>query len=138
MKKGIEVWADYDAEGRWCLRIKKKKGKFSVDEITEIATEYEEDFYAVIIKAISDEMGQYFDDIEQGDYITLYQATDFLRNEVCTWEDTEELRKRGINYKNDGLFKPRCNNNEDDFRDWNCIRHFKYCPYCGKKIVIKE
>lgn len=137
MKKGIEVWSDYDNAGRWCLRIKKKKGKFTLDEITEIATEYEEDFYAVIIKAISDEMGQYFDDIEQGDYITLYQATDFLRDEVCTWENTESLRKKGINYNNDGLYKPSCNNDEDVFRDWDYIRHFKYCPYCGKRIVVK-
>lgn len=23
MKKGIEVWTEYDCEGRWCLKIKK-------------------------------------------------------------------------------------------------------------------
>lgn len=44
MKRGIEVWADYDRENRWCLKIKKAKGKFSLDEITDIAREYEEDF----------------------------------------------------------------------------------------------
>ena len=81
MKKGVEVWPDYDNSGRWCLRIKKAKGKFTLDEITEIATEYEQDFYALIIKAIDADMSQYFDDIETGDYVTLYSSTDFLRND---------------------------------------------------------
>lgn len=81
MKKGVEVWPDYDGGGRWCLRIKKAKGRFTLDEITEIATEYEQDFYALIIKAIDEDMEQYFDDIDTGDYVTLYSATDFLRNE---------------------------------------------------------
>ena len=81
MKKGVEVWPDYDNSGRWCLRIKKAKGKFTLDEITEIATEYEQDFYALIIKAIDEDMCQYFDDIENGEYMTLYRATDLLRNE---------------------------------------------------------
>ena len=80
-KRGTEVWTDYDANGIWCLRIKKARGKFTLDEITEIAAEWEQDFYAVIIKAIDDDMAQYFDDVEQGDYITLYRATDFLRKE---------------------------------------------------------
>ena len=81
MKKGIEVWPDYDETGRWCLRIKKSKGRFTLDEIIETATEYEQDFYAVIIKAVDDDMMQYFDDIETGDFVTLYRATDFLRSE---------------------------------------------------------
>ena len=79
MKRGIEVWQDYDQTGQWCLRIKKRKGKLSLDEIAEAAMEYEQDFYAVIIKAVDDDMVQYYDDIETGDYVTLYRATDFLR-----------------------------------------------------------
>lgn len=79
MKKGTEIWSDHDANGICCLRLKKAKGKFSLDEIIEAATEWEQDFYAVIIKAVDDDMFQYFDDVEQGDYITLYRATDFLR-----------------------------------------------------------
>ena len=81
MKKGIEIWCDYDRTGVWCLRIKKKKGKLTLEEIRDAAMEYEEDFYALIIKAISDDMEPYFDDIETGDYVTLYRATDFLRGE---------------------------------------------------------
>ena len=79
MKRGIEVWQDYDQTGQWCLRIKKRKGKLSLDEIAEAAMEYEQDFYAVIIKAVDGDMVQYYDDIETGDYVTLYRATDFLR-----------------------------------------------------------
>ena len=81
MKRGIEVWTDYDANGNWCLRVKKVRGKFTLDEITEIAAEWEQDFYAVIIKAVDEDMIQYFDDVDQGDCVTLYRATDFLRKE---------------------------------------------------------
>ena len=72
------MWQDFDRTGVWCLHIKKRKGTLSLDEIAEAAREYEEDFYAVIIKAVSDDMMQYYDEIETGDYVTLYRATDFL------------------------------------------------------------
>lgn len=78
MKRGVEVWQAFDRTGTWCLHIKKRKGTLSLEEITEAAREYEEDFYAVIIKAVSDDMMQYFDEIETGDYVTLYRATEFL------------------------------------------------------------
>ena len=81
MKKRIEVWPDYDVNGRWCLRIKKARGKFTLDEIAEIAMEYEQEFYAVSIKANDGEYEQYFEDIQTGDFVTLYRATDFLRGE---------------------------------------------------------
>lgn len=77
-KKGTEVWPDYDCNNRWCLRCMKKKGHFTLDELTEIAKEWEQDFYAVIIKAIDEEYDQYFDVNYEGDYVTLYRATDFL------------------------------------------------------------
>lgn len=57
-------------------------------------------------------------------------------SEYCKWEDTESLRDKGVEYSTDGLYKPGCNNDEDDFRNWDYIRHFKFCPYCGKKIYI--
>lgn len=81
MKKGIEVWPDYDNCGRWCLRIKKARGQFTLAELEEIATEYEQDFYAVIIKAIDDDMIQYFEADVPGECVTLYRATDFLELE---------------------------------------------------------
>lgn len=64
------------------LKIKKAKGKFTLDEIIEAAKEWEEDYYAVIIKAMSDETAQYYDDDLEGDYVTLYRATDFISKEV--------------------------------------------------------
>ena len=39
MKKGITVESGYDNSGRWCLKIKKKKGNFTLDEIIEAAKE---------------------------------------------------------------------------------------------------
>lgn len=76
--RNIEVWSDYDISGRWVLKIRKKKGKFTLDEIIETAREYEQDIYALIIRAYSEDMEQYFDVEEKGDYIELYRATDFL------------------------------------------------------------
>lgn len=37
MKKGITVESEYDVEGRWCLKLRKAKGKFTLDEIIEAA-----------------------------------------------------------------------------------------------------
>lgn len=82
MKKGTTVESGYDAEGRWHLKIKKAKGKFTLDEIIEAAKEWEEDYYAVIIKAMGDETAQYYDDDLEGDYVTLYRATDFISKEA--------------------------------------------------------
>ncbi len=76
--KNIEVWPDYDIAGRWVLRIRKKKGKFTLDEIIDIAREYEQDIYALIIRAYDGDYEQYFDVDNKGDYIELYRATDFM------------------------------------------------------------
>ncbi len=78
MKRGVDVWPDYDETGRWCLRVKKARGKFTLDELEEIAMEYEQDFYAVIIKAVEQDMEQYFEYKDSGEFVTLYRATDFL------------------------------------------------------------
>lgn len=80
MKKGIDCQPEYDENGRWCLTIKKQRGHFTLDELQEILTEYEMDYYAVIIKAIDADGEQYFDDIQDpGDFIIAYRATDFMR-----------------------------------------------------------
>lgn len=71
MKKGTTIESGYDASGRWCLKLRKAKGKFTLDEIIE----------AVIIKAMSDETAQYYDDDLDGDCVTLYRATDFISKE---------------------------------------------------------
>lgn len=81
MKKGIECWPDYDEAGRWCLRVRKQKGRFTLDDLVEALTEWEWDFYAVVLKCIPEDGEQYFEDIrDSGDYVTAYRATDFLRD----------------------------------------------------------
>lgn len=79
MKKGIEIWQDYDPQGISCLRIRKKKGHFTLDEIIDACREYEQDFYMISIKAMDAEMDQYYmvDDFE-GDYVTVYPADKFF------------------------------------------------------------
>jgi prolyl-tRNA synthetase len=34
-QNNIDVWPDYDERGLWTLHIKKKRGKLTLDEITE-------------------------------------------------------------------------------------------------------
>jgi hypothetical protein len=63
------------------LCIRKKRGTLTLEEIKQAAMEWEQDFYALIIKAIDEDMEQYYDDIETGDYVELYSAIDFLRKE---------------------------------------------------------
>lgn len=80
MKKGIEVWQDYDSAGNWVLHIKKQRGTLSVEEIRQTAMEYAQDFYMLMIKAFDEDLGQYYatDDID-GDFVTLYSADDFFK-----------------------------------------------------------
>lgn len=77
--KSIEVWTEYDPAGFWTLRIRKKRGKLSLEEIKEACIDYEQDFYLLIIKALDDCMEQYYmtDDLD-GDYVVLYRADDFF------------------------------------------------------------
>lgn len=79
MKKNIEAWTDYDYAGMWTLNIRKKRGKLTLDEITDTCREWEEDFYLLVIKAFGDETDQYYatDDLD-GDYVRLYRAGSFF------------------------------------------------------------
>ena len=74
MKRGIEVWSDYDRAGRWCLRIKKAKGKLTLDEITQAAKECEYDFYLLLIDAFHEETEQFGEEPKTGDFVTLYRT----------------------------------------------------------------
>lgn len=78
--KNIEVWSDYDQAGVWCLRLKKKRGKFTLDEIIEACKDYESDFYMISIKAMDADLDQYYEvDDFNGDYVTAYRAEDFFK-----------------------------------------------------------
>ena len=80
MKKGIEVWTDYDSQSIWTLHIKKARGRLTLEEICEACMEHEQDFYMLVICAMDKEIGQYYDiDDLEGDYVTLYRADDFFK-----------------------------------------------------------
>lgn len=80
MKRGIEVWSDYDPAGVWCLKVKKARGKFTLDEIINACKEYEEGFYMISIKAMGEDISQYYavDDFD-GDFVTVYSAEEFFK-----------------------------------------------------------
>lgn len=73
MKKGTEAWTEYDANGRWCLKIKKEKGRFTLDEIIQVARDWEMDFYLLVIDAFHEETEQ-FGEVQTGDFVTLYRT----------------------------------------------------------------
>lgn len=77
-KRNIEVWSDYDKGGRWCLKIEKIKGRFTLDEIIEAAREYELDFYLLVIDAFHEEAEQ-FGEVQTGDFVTLYRTDLFYQ-----------------------------------------------------------
>lgn len=84
MKKGIEVWPEYDKQGRWILKVQKKKGKLSLDEIREAARAIEWDFYLLVLDCFHDEDEEMLPDgtfgAPTGDMVTLYR-TDLLYEE---------------------------------------------------------
>lgn len=80
MKKGIEIWSDYDKTGRWHLNIKKEKGKFNLAELREILREWEWDFYLILVDAYTDEEPQ-FAEMPKGDFVKVYRTDLFMEEE---------------------------------------------------------
>lgn len=82
MKKGIEVWPDWDITGRWILNIRKKRGKLTLDEIREAAMEYEQDLYLLPLNCMPDTWFDGWDGgDDEGDAVQLYRS-DALRREA--------------------------------------------------------
>lgn len=79
MKKGLSCESTYDAAGNWMLIVRKERGKLSLEDIREAAREYEEDYYALILKCMGDEVSQYWEDDLCGDVAELYRATEMLK-----------------------------------------------------------
>lgn len=71
------MWSDYDKNGRWCLKMQKARGRFTLDEIIEAAKEYEWDFYLLLIDAYHDNEEQ-FGQAQEGDFVTLYRTDLFF------------------------------------------------------------
>lgn len=80
MKKGIEVNSEYDANGRWCLHISKKRGKLTLEEIKDAAREWEWDFYLLVLDCYHDEAdNEQFGDTPVGDHAVLYRTDLFFK-----------------------------------------------------------
>lgn len=78
MKKGIEVWSDHDISKNWVLKISKNRGKLTIEDIKEAATEWEPNYYCLVLNCLDMDNIQYFDDDLDGDAAELYEADDFL------------------------------------------------------------
>lgn len=45
----------------------------------------------------------------------------------CCWTEEEK-----------DYFSAECDEEKAFWLDWNYLRNFDFCPYCGKKIKIKK
>lgn len=86
MKKGLSVESKYDRAGNWMLIVKKERGKLTLEDVREVATEYDQDYYAIILKCMDEDVAQYWEDDLQGDVAEMYRATDFMKASGRTYE----------------------------------------------------
>lgn len=117
MKRGIETHSGYDNQGRWKLCIEKNRGKFTLDEIIEVAKEWEEDIYALVIKALDLE----FEEVT-GDFVELYRLSDFDKS-GANWI------QRGEEY-----FCSHCGGTASMNINHKHTVTTKFCPHCGYKM----
>ena len=78
LKKGLSSEGTWDPDGNFCLKVRKERGKLTLEDIRQAAMDYEEDYYFLVMKCMNEDMAQYFDDDLQGDVAELYCATDVL------------------------------------------------------------
>lgn len=104
MKRGIEMSWQYDSMDRLFLRIAKKRGKLTLEEVTDLLR-YEEGqrycgHYAIILNCSEETIGGnglFFEEEQKGDAVDMYQIEDGNTCPVC------------------GKYTPP----------------FEYCPSCG-------
>lgn len=78
MKKGIDYeWAT-DPAGYPVLRIRKERGRLSLDDIIATATEAGQDYYGLVLKCMDEDMSQYYEDDIPGDCVELYEIDKML------------------------------------------------------------
>lgn len=99
------------------LCIEKNRGKFTLDEIIEAAKEWEEDIYALVIKALDMEYEE-----TAGDYVELYRLSDLMKQGACWVQREEEYYCSHC-----GGTAPLANNHKH-------IVTTSYCPHCGYKM----
>ena len=79
---------DYDANNRWFLRITKKRGKLTLDEIKQICREWGFDYYLLFLDCFHSEYDeQCFGDTgqAQGDIAEVYNAD--ILNRKPNWDE---------------------------------------------------
>lgn len=79
MKKGLSYEPTSDGAGNFVLVVRKERGKLTLEDIREAAKDWEQDYYALILKCMDDDMSQYWDDDLEGDAAELYMADKFLQ-----------------------------------------------------------
>lgn len=117
MKRGIETRTDYDPQGRWMLCIEKARGKFTLDEIIEAAKEWEEDIYALVIKALDMEYEE-----TAGDYVELYRLSDMEKSGADWFQRGEEY------------YCSHCGGTAPMDINRKHTVTTKFCPHCGYKM----
>lgn len=81
MKRGITVTYKTDDRGWGFKRIAKAKGELTIEEIRQaLIDDVDQGYYAVIIKAVEDDLSQYYDDDLPGDAVDCYDADTFMVN----------------------------------------------------------
>ena len=86
MKKGITVDMTHDSSGHLMYVVRKARGELTLEEIKDAMTEYEQDYYGLVLKCMGDDVSQYFDDDLQGDVAELYPIEDVLK----AWDRVKE------------------------------------------------
>lgn len=72
----VTAFSDYDTAGRWCLRIEKRRGKLTLEEIKAAARDHEWDFYLLVLDCFHEENDdlQFCEEPPKGDLATLYRT----------------------------------------------------------------
>ena len=56
-------------------------------------------------------------------------------NSMCIYFATTLLNDP---HYEEGYLKPSCTADPDNLIDFDDVKHFTYCPYCGKPIYVME
>lgn len=84
LSKNIEWTLDYDVNGRSILKVWKKKGKLSLDELQQVACKWSEgDLFAWVFRGVDPDCDDNISEIAEptsSDYVELYIDADKFVN----------------------------------------------------------
>ena len=102
LSKNIEWTLDYDVNGRSILKIWKKKGKISLDELQQVACQWSEgDLFVWVFRGVDPDCDDNISEIAEptsSDYIELYIDADKLINAL---DENKKLLQRIEQLEND-------------------------------------